>query len=510
MDSAVAMKDEPRNCIRHHALCGPCKLEIRRSPRCTIYKKDLLVLAKSYYYNLQQSWKTADSIGGAKVQRIFNARIFLSLVILALPLQAHAQNASGKVSVVTSYAKDVTDPIKKAFEVANPGVTLDVQNRNTNSGVKFLEETKSNNQVDLFWASAPDAFEALKVKSLLQAYKPKATGIPEKIGQFPINDPAGYYFGFAASGYGIMWNERYTKANKLPDPKEWSDLAAPAYFDHVSIAAPSRSGTTHLTIETILQGDGWEKGWASIRSMAGNFREVTERSFGVPEAVNSGQIGYGIVIDFFAFSAQASGFPVKFVYPSVTAIVPANIGIVANAPNKAGAEAFVEFLLSDAGQNLLFDPGIRRLPVNPSVYAKAPAGYPNPFTDPRLNSMVKFDVKKSESRNDVVDTLFDQTITFQLSDLKQTAKAINDAAAVLAKKPNANAEALLKDAQRLMTAMPISEEQASSPEIAGAFSGAKNQKGARQAELEQQWASFAKDHNAQARAKAAEALKLAK
>ena len=43
--------------------------------------------------------------------------------------------------------------------------------------------------------------------------------------------------------------------------------------------------------------------------MAGNFRQVTDRSFGVPEAVNSGQVGYGIVIDFFAFSSQASRLP---------------------------------------------------------------------------------------------------------------------------------------------------------------------------------------------------------
>ena len=76
----------------------------------------------------------------------------------------------------------------------------------------------------------------------------------------------------------------------------------------------------------------------------------------MPDAVNSGQVGYGIVIDFFAFSAQASGFPVKFVYPSVTTIVPANVGIIANAPNKAGAEAFVEFLLSPAGQEVLLEP----------------------------------------------------------------------------------------------------------------------------------------------------------
>ena len=224
----------------------------------------------------------------------WSSRILIAVTLSGLSLGSHALAATGRVSVVTSFAKDVTDPVKKAFEEANPGTTLDVQNRNTNAGVKFLEETRSNNQIDLFWASAPDAFEVLKSKSLLQAYKPKSTGIPDKLGQFPINDPDGFYFGFAASGYGIMWNERYAKANKLPDPKEWQDLAAPVYFDHVSIAAPSRSGTTHLTIETILQGEGWTKGWATIRRMAGNFREVSERSFGVPEAVNSGQVGTGL------------------------------------------------------------------------------------------------------------------------------------------------------------------------------------------------------------------------
>ena len=422
---------------------------------------------------------------------------------------ALAQAPAGKVTVVTSYARDVTDPVKKAFEAATPGMMLEVQNRNTNAGVKYVEETRSNNQVDLFWASAPDAFEVLKGKGLLQKYAPRATGIPEKIGQFPINDPAGFYFGFAASGYGIMWNERYVKANKLPDPKEWQDLARPAYYDHVAIAAPSRSGTTHLTIEAVLQGEGWTKGWGTIKAMAGNFRNITERSFGVPEAVNSGQVGYGIVIDFFAFSAQASGFPVKFIYPTVTTIVPANVGIVANAPNKPGAEAFVEFLLSPAGQMVLFEPGIRRLPVNPDVYAKAPADYPNPFKDPRLNSMMKFDVVASEARNDVVDVLFDQLISFQLDALKAATRAIHDAETALAKKDNPQGRGLVMQARELIAAMPIDETAASATQTTGAFTGAK-QKGARQAELEQQWATFARKHYAQAQARAEEAAKLAK
>lgn len=435
--------------------------------------------------------------------RTLGLAALLGLGLMAVPVAAQGQ----RVTVVTSFSKDVTDPIKKAFEAAKPGFNLEVQNRNTNAGVKYLQETRANNQVDLFWASAPDAFSALKADKLLQPYRPKAEGIPKMVGAFPINDPDGYFSGFAASGYGIMWNTRYARANKLPDPKEWDDLAKPVYFDHVSIAAPSRSGTTHLTVETILQGEGWRKGWRGIKAMAGNLRGVTERSFGVPEQVNSGQVGVGIVIDFFAFSAQASGFPVKFVYPSVTTIVPANVAVVANAPAKAGAEAFVEFLLSPAGQEVLLAPSIRRLPVNPATYAKAPADYPNPFKDTSLGAKVKFDVVVSDKRTDVVDVLFDQLVTFQLDALKAATKAIHEAEAGLAKKDDAKARALLAEARDLIAAMPVTDAEAVSPEIAGAFTGGK-QKSARQSELERAWASFAAEKYAAAKAKAEEAGKM--
>jgi len=433
--------------------------------------------------------------------------IALAAVLVLAGGAAFAQ--SGKITVVTSFSKDVTDPLKKAFEKVTPGATLEVQNRNTNAGVKFIDETKANNQVDLFWASAPDAFEVLKAKKLLSPYKPKATGIAEKVGSYPVNDRDGFYVGFAASGYGIMWNERYVKANKLPTPKEWQDLAQAPYFDHVSISAPSRSGTTHLTIETILQGEGWAKGWRTVKEIAGNLRQVTDRSFGVPENVNSGQVGYGIVIDFFAFSSQGAGFPVKFVYPSVTTLVPANIGVIANAPNKAGAEAFIEFLLSPAGQEALLEPTIRRLPVRPETYAKAPADYPNPFKDKNLQGLLTFDAGLSEKRNEAVDVLFDQLVTFQLEPLKAATKSLHDLDAALARKDNAQARALAKDARDLIAAMPITDAEAASPEIRQAFTGGK-QKTSRQAELEQQWAAFAKEKYTAAKAKADEGLKLAR
>jgi phosphoglycerate transport regulatory protein PgtC len=122
---------------------------------------------------------------------------------------------------------------------------------------------------------------------------------------------------------------------------------------------------------------------------------------------------------------------------------------------------------------------------------------------------VKFDVDVSEKRTAVVDALFDQLITFQLDALKGATKAIHDAEAALAKKDSPGGRALVKEARDLIAAMPVGDAEAASPAVTGTFTGAK-EKGARQAEIEAQWAAFAKERYAQARAKADEATKLAR
>lgn len=259
---------------------------------------------------------------------------------------------------------------EKAFEEKYPGVNVEVLSKKTTAGIKYLQETASNNKSDIFWASAPDAFEVLKDNNLLAPYQSSVTGIPETVGSFPINDPDGFYKGFALSGYGIMWNTRYMKAKKLPMPNEWQDLAKPIYHNHVGMSAPSRSGTTHLTVEAILQGEGWDQGWETLKAISGNFKTVTERSFGVPDGVNSGAFGLGIVIDFFGLSSKASGFPVDFHYPTVTALVPANVGIVKDAPNSEAAAAFVDFLLSEEARRCFWT---RKSSVCPSTLRHMPA-----------------------------------------------------------------------------------------------------------------------------------------
>ena len=434
-------------------------------------------------------------------RQVFIVAMALAVVILAAPFQVQAME--DKLVIVTSYPPDTTVTVKKAFEAKHPGIKVEMLKKKTTAGIKYLQETAGNNISDMFWASAPDAFEVLKGDDLLQKYEVKVTGIPEKVGAFPINDPDGYYKGFAASGYGIMWNTRYLKAKKLPVPATWADLAKPVYHGHVGMSAPSRSGTTHLTVETLLQGEGWEKGWAKWKQIAGNFKTVTERSFGVPDGVNSGQFGLGVVIDFFGLSSKASGFPVEFLYPPVTTLVPANIAIVKNAPHPKAAAAFIEFLLSPAGQEVLLDPKIRRLPVNPATYAKAPANFPNPFKDKSIGAAVKFDLKLSKNRYNVVNSLFDVMITYRLADLRAATKAIQTADAKLGGKSNAAAEKLINEAKALINKVPISAAKAGEKDFNQIFK--KKRKKAttkvtgRQADVEQQWDSQVKADYAKAK-----------
>ena len=109
---------------------------------------------------------------------------------------------AGTVTVITSFSKDLTDPYKKAFEAANAGIRLEVLNKNTTAAIAYIKELPAGQRPDVMWASAPDAFEVLaRDKLLTAAPEVKNPHTPAKIGNYPINDPNGLYYGQALAGY---------------------------------------------------------------------------------------------------------------------------------------------------------------------------------------------------------------------------------------------------------------------------------------------------------------------
>ena len=422
--------------------------------------------------------------------------------------------AAGTITIVTSFPKDLTQVYKAAFEKQNPDIKVEILNKATSQAIAYVKELPVGQRPDIFWASAPDAFEVMKRDSLLEKVADLANkDVPAKIGNYPINDPDGMYLGQALGGYGLMWNTRYMKANKIPNPAEWSDLTKAVYFGHVALSSPSRSGTTHLTVETILQGEGWDKGWSQLLEISGNSAQITERSFGVPDGVNNGQFGIGIVVDFFGLSSKYSGFPVEFVYPKVTAVVPANIGLVSGGKNSADARKFITFSLSQAGQELLLDPKISRLPVLPAeaLGAKVPKDYPKIFEIAK-RAKVHFDSELSQTRYYLVSSLFDQTVTFRHKELRAATKAIHDAEAALARKHNAEGSALVKQARDLAFAPIVNESLVKDPQFLATFT--KNKRDAAVNKevtgLEDNWNNKARSNYEKAQELAAKAAGMAK
>ena len=438
------------------------------------------------------------------MRRFAPIRLATTVVLASAALGLGAQ--AGTVTVITSFPKELTGAYKAAFEKAHPDIKLEILNKNTVAGIAYVRESVAGKRPEVFWASAPDAFEVLAQGELLEKIDGIANAdVPASIGSFPVNDPKGLFLGQALAGYGIMYNQRVLKAKKLDAPKTWADLLGPQWFGLVGLTSPSRSGTTHLTVETILQGQGWQQGWNTMLRMSGNAAALTDRSFGVPDGINNGQFGAGPVIDFFGLSSKYSKFPVEFVYPEETAIVPANIGLISGAANAEEGKKFIAYALSQQGQQLLLKPEISRLPVLPyDKLSGVPEGYPDP-QQIAARSKVQFDVNLSKSRYFIVQSLFDQTITFRLDDLRNATKAIHEAEAKLQKTPSEQGQKLLDEAKQLAFSPVISAEQAADKELQALFAADK-----KDAQVNQQLSKLQGEWNSQAKANYEKAIELAK
>ena len=436
----------------------------------------------------------------------------VTLILASVPGAVLASEPQGKLVILTSFPKETTDPLRRTFLRKHPGTEIEIRHKSAVESVKLIDSMAGRMTVDLYWGAAPDTFEMLRKAGNLSPYHPEVAGIPDYLGKMQLNDPNGFYTGFAASGYGFMWNIRYLNAKRLEVPGGWADLALPEYQGHVAMSSAFRSGATHLVIENILQVLGWENGWRLIQAIGGNLKTVTKTGYEVALGVREGDFGIGVVSDSFAISSRASLYPVGFKYPSELIILPSSVAILKGAPNRKAAEAFVNFLLSDTAQYLLTDKHIARLPIRPEVYASVPDDFPNPFAPEVINRSVDFDLATSISRYALINSLFDVMVTFNLSALQQATRVVREVDHRLRLHNVEQAGTLLQKAQDLMSYLPVDEDASRDRAFVEQFSQERIAKDdvvrQRGIQLENQWTDKYRRNYLQAKKLAEQALKL--
>jgi ABC-type Fe3+ transport system substrate-binding protein len=243
--------------------------------------------------------------------------------------------------------------------------------------------------------------------------------IPPQLNGIPLYDPGGRWYGAMLSSFGILSNRRVLERIGQPVPRRWEDLGEPALYRWVGAGDPRMTGSVHLVCEIILQRDGFDRGLRLLLRIVANARGIIRDSGTLTRIVSEGEVAAAGNIDVNALSAVGRDPDgMTFVLPaSATVISPDSVAVLKGAPKPALAREFIEYLLSDAGQELfLLNPGLPggplqdplcRLSVVPALYRRFPppkrsVGAADPFT---LGGAFDYKASVGQARWDALNDL---------------------------------------------------------------------------------------------------------
>lgn len=292
------------------------------------------------------------------MQRLFSA------LALSLACTAPALAVDGKLVLYTSQPNADAQQTVDAFTARYPDVEVEwIRDGTTRVMAKLQAEFAAGDpQPDVLLIADAVTMEGLKQAGRLMAY-PQAPVEPY--------DPALYdkdmtYFGTKLITTGIVYN-----VNAGMQPDSWQDLVSEEASGLVAMPSPLTSGAALIHLATLT--DYPDLGWDYYQQLADNGALAQGGNGGVFRAVAGGEKAYGMVVDFLPIREKAAGSPVEFVFPAEgVSAISEPVAILSSAGNVEAARAFVDFLLSEAGQQLAVSQGY--LPAHPDV--QPPPGFP--------------------------------------------------------------------------------------------------------------------------------------
>ncbi|MBN1352589.1 extracellular solute-binding protein [candidate division KSB1 bacterium] len=357
--------------------------------------------------------------------------------------------ASDNLIIVSPHWEGIKVEFGEAFrEVYQQQTGRDVELKWLNVGgtsemLKYLRsEYKSKPggiDIDIIFGGGIEPYEELKKLALLESYR-----VPDHIfgnlasdlNGVPLYDKNFYWYAATMAGFGIMYNKVVLERLGLPEPQTWDDLTRPEIYSWIGSADPRKSGSVHAVYEIILQAYGWEHGWRTITAIGANVRAFTAHASQIPKDVALGEVAYGLAIDSYAWNQvnEVGSDLIGFIMPrDLTVFNGDGIGILKGAPNRAVAERFIDFVLSERGQKLWIlnqgEPGgprnyqLSKFSVHPKLYPQI-SGHTSVTINPfEWKSSFVYDSETGSDRWELLNDLIGSFIVEPHRQLKTTWKA---------------------------------------------------------------------------------------
>lgn len=295
--------------------------------------------------------------------------------------------------------------------------------------------------IDVLFGGGTDIYLRFAGQGLLDKVKisrPILARIPTDLNGVPLYDAEGRWYGAMLSSFGILYNRWVLERIGQPEPRRWEDLGRPELRTWVSAGDPRLSGSVHMVYEIILQGQGWEQGFRLLLRLGANTLSFIGDSGTLTRMVTNGEVATAGNVDANAFIALARqpdliGYHLP---EGETIINPDAIAVLRGAPHPGLARAFVEFVLSDAGQRLFLllpgQPGgprshpLCRLSIVPELYDRYPpsecsVGDANPFA---VHNVLPYNSQQGNRRWNALNDLLGAVIVDAHSELAAAWSAV--------------------------------------------------------------------------------------
>ncbi|SES21809.1 ABC transporter substrate-binding protein [Salisediminibacterium halotolerans] len=274
--------------------------------------------------------------------------------------QEESNEQSGELTIYSSGPGGMAEELAEAFEEES-GIEVDLFQSTTGDVLGRLEGEASNPIADVVaLASMPPAME-YKQEGLTYEYESEYAGSMRE-GWY---DEDHHFYGFSAAALGLSYNTDMVDEA----PADWDGLLDSEYEDQIAIPDPQESGTARDFVSAFIQQEG-DDGWELFEDLTANGLQMEGANTPALESVISGANTFVMAgVDYMVYNNIEDGEPVDIAFPeSGTTITPRPAFILESSENKPEAEAYIDFILSDEGQEIVADaylmPGREDVPAH--------------------------------------------------------------------------------------------------------------------------------------------------
>jgi iron(III) transport system substrate-binding protein len=281
------------------------------------------------------------------------AALVLFLCTACLCTAGLAQDRS--LTLYTSLAPTESGPLAQAFE-KKTGIKVELWRAISEKVVqRAITEARARRfAVDVIETNAPEMEMMAREKLFTEIDSPYLADLPT--GAVPkhrlwIPDRMNFFV--------VAYNTSKVRREELP--KDYLGFLDPKWKGRIGIEA-----TDAEWMATLVKKWGTEAGLAYFRKLAELRPDVRKGHVLLAELIAAGEIPVGLTVyNANAESLKRKGAPIDWVPVQPVVARPQGIAVARNAPNPKAARAFVDFVLSPEGQDLLVSMG--RVPASTKV-----------------------------------------------------------------------------------------------------------------------------------------------